>query len=441
MLVVLALLFGCLASAESPAPWKAGVATVSITPSEPVWMGGFSARKKPSEGIRQPLHAKALALQDATGKTAVLVTADIADFTREVSGQIFEHCRSRFGLTRDRLALNDSHTHSGPVIALSEMPLWYEFDEAQAEVVRRYTRGLVEKVVDVVGLAIKDLRPAALEFEQGLAGVAVNRRRVRQRSLPGPVDHDVPVLTVRSPAGELRAIVFGYACHATALDDYQISGDWPGHAQAEIEKVQPGAVALFVQGCGADLNPLPRRTPEQAQRHGQSIAEAVFQVVSKKMRPVGGPLKTEYELVSIPFHPVPTREELEKHTASTSSMERKAGQRLLRILDRDGRLPASYPYPIQVWQFGSGLKFIALGGEVVVDYSLRLKAQYGWDNTWVAGYSNDVFAYIPSLRVLKEGGYEGGDANIGDGHPGPFGGATEEIIVEKIQDLVERLKK
>jgi hypothetical protein len=122
-------------------------------------------------------------------------------------------------------------------------------------------------------------------------------------------------------------------------------------------------------------------------------------------------------------------------------MDRNAAQRLFRIVDRDGRLPASYPYPIQVWQFGSGLKFIALGGEVVVDYSLRLKAQYGWDNTWVAGYSNDVFAYIPSLRVLKEGGYEGGDANIGDGHPGPFGGATEEIIVEKIQDLVERLKK
>ena len=109
---------------------------------------------------------------------------------------------------------------------------------------------------------------------------------------------------------------------------------------------------------------------------------------------------------------------------------------MLSIYERDGKLPGSYPYPVQVWQFGRGLKWIVLGGEVVVDYSLRFKKQYGWDDTWVAGYSNDVFAYIPSVRILKEGGYEGGGAMIGYGQPGPFTDTVEETIAAKVEELV-----
>lgn len=420
--------------------WKAAVAKVVITPSEPIWMAGFASRTKPSEGVRQDLYVKALALQDETGKTAVLVTADLCDFTREISAIVAERCHRKYGLTRDRLVLNDSHTHSGPVIALTEMPLWYSLDEGQAEVVRRYNRWLLDKIVDVVGAAIQNLSPATLSFEQGLAGIAVNRRRVRERSLPGPVDQDVPVLAVRSPNGDLRAIVVGYACHATALSDYLISGDWPGFAQAEIEKVHPGAVALFVQGCGADSNPLPRRTADLAQKYGQILAEAAEQVLNAKMKPLAGPLNTAFELVDVPFHKVPAREALRHRLEDKNVYTRRNARRLLNILDRDGKLPDRYPYPVQVWQFGRGLKFIALGGEPVVDYALRLKGQYGWSDTWVAGYSNDVFTYIPSLRVLREGGYEGGDAMIGDGFPGPFGAAIEEIIVEKVSELVERTK-
>jgi hypothetical protein len=109
---------------------------------------------------------------------------------------------------------------------------------------------------------------------------------------------------------------------------------------------------------------------------------------------------------------------------------------MLRTIEREGKLPSHYSYPVQVWQFGPSLTLIALGGEVVVDYSLRLKAQHGWEDTWVAAYSNETFAYVPSERVLKEGGYE---AQGGDG--GPFGAATEEIIVEKVNDLVRLTKQ
>jgi hypothetical protein len=245
---------------------------------------------------------------------------------------------------------------------------------------------------------------------------------------------------VRSPEGKLLAVAFGYACHNTVLADYLINGDYAGYAQEALEQAHPGATALFVAGCGADANPLPRRSVDLARRYGQILAAAVDEVLERKMKPLGGPLVTLFDHVDVPFQKPPSREEFEKRLTDPDAARRRHARYMLDILERDGRLPDRYPYPVQTWQFGRDLTFLALGGEVVVDYALRFKNQYGWNNTWVAGYSNDVFAYIPSLRVLREGGYEGGGAMIGYGQPGPFGAAVEEVIAEKVDELVRRAR-
>ncbi|MEN6606776.1 MAG: neutral/alkaline non-lysosomal ceramidase N-terminal domain-containing protein [Bryobacteraceae bacterium] len=427
-------LLGCTAVSGQTSEWKAGVAAVSITPREPIWMAGFGFRKHPSEGVRQDLYLKVLALEDQSGKVSVLVTADLVDTNRAVWDEIAALCEKQYGLTRDRLVFNESHTHSAPVVVRRHIPALYPVDEAQAAVLRRYVTELTTKAVEAVGLAIRDLAPATLDFGQGFAGIAVNRRRVRDRSLPGPVDQDVPVLRVRDARGNLRAVVVGYACHATALSDYQIGGDWPGYAKEEIEKAHPGVTALFVQGCGADSNPLPRSSVELARGYGKVLAEAVNEVLKSRMTPLTGPLNTVFERIDLPFQKPPTRAELETKSAAGD----QTAKLLLKVLDRDGKLIDRYQYPVQVWCFGRGLTFIALGGEVVVDYSLRLKARHGWNNTWVAGYSNDVFAYIPSARVLKEGGYEGGAAMIGEDFPAPWDPVVEEIIVNQVDKVVAR---
>lgn len=439
-IVIITVCASCAASlvAQETVGWKAGVAKTVITPSEPIWMAGFGSRNKPSEGVRLDIYVRAVALQDATNKPSVLVTLDLAGIEKEMADDMAERCRKEFGLTRDRLVLNVSHTHSGPVAGLVPMPL-YDLEPGQRETVRRYTNDLIDKTVRTVGQAIQGLAPAKLEFGQGLAGIAVNRRRVRLRSLPGPVDQDVPVLAIRGRDGGLLSVVVSYATHATALSDYLINGDWPGFAVAEIEKRHPGTTALFVQGCGADANPLPRRDEKLARNYGEILAYAVDEVLRGRMVVLEGPLRTAFERVDVPFHEVPTREDLQRRLNDRSVFVRLYAKRLLSILDKDGVLPPTYPYPVQVWQFGRGMTFIALGGEVVVDYSLRLKKEYGFDRTWVAGYSNDILAYIPSLRVLQEGGYEGGDAMIAFGRPSRFGAAVEEIIVEKIHDLVKRV--
>ena len=433
------LLFALLGAGLASAAWRAGTARVNITPQEPIWLAGYGARTKPSEGVLQDIYAKALALQHDTDPPAVIVTSDLLGFTSQMAATVADGVVKKYGLPRERLVLNASHTHSAPVTGQLLRPA-YPLDDAQSAIIRRYTDKLLHQVVDLVGASLRNLAPAQLAFEQGSAGFAVNRRRVTLRQLPGPVDHDVPVLSVRTADGKLAAVVFGYACHATVLSDYVVNGDYAGFAQEAIEKDHPGATALFVAGCGADANPLPRRSVDLARSYGKILAVSVAEVLGRKMKPVGGPLVPAFDRVDIPFQKPPSREEFQQRLKDSDASRRRHAQYMLDLLERDGRLPDRYPYPVQVWQFGRDLTFLALAGEVVVDYSLRFKSQYGWNNTWVAGYSNDVFAYIPSLRVLREGGYEGGGAMIGYGQPGPFGAAVEEIIAEKVDELVRRTR-
>jgi hypothetical protein len=431
------LAIGLWAPASAATGWKAGVAKVKITPTEPIWLAGYAARNKPSEGVLQDIWAKALALEDETGAVSVLVGADLLGFTKPMADTVAAEVAKRYGISRERLVLNASHTHSAPVTGQMLRPA-YRLGPEQQEVIRRYTANLLDQVVEVIGEALQQREPVELGFEQGFAGFAVNRRRVGHREYPGPVDHDVPVLSVRRAGGDLIAIVFGYACHATVLSDYEVNGDWPGFAQEAIEKAHPGAVALFVAGCGADQNPLPRRKAELAGKYGEILAVAVDFVLEGKMKTVTGPLSAALELVELPFQPVPTREEFRQRLRTGTDAEKNHAEHMLDILDREGKIWDRYPYPVQVWQFGDTFTFISLAGEVVVDYALRFKKKYGWDDTWVSGYNNDVFAYIPSLRVLKEGGYEGGGAMLYYGQPGPFAELVEELIAEKVDRVVRR---
>lgn len=428
--------------AEATTRWMAGVATVDVTPHEPIFMKGYGSRTNSSEGVRQNLYVKALALRDETGATSVLVTSDLHSYTRHMSDTIADAVRTKYGIARDRLILNGSHTHSGPALtAESWLRPAENISPEQEVVIRRYTARVLDQIIDVIGRAVQAVSPAQVSFSQGSAGFGVNRRRVGagMRHLPEVVDQDVPVLNVRNLEGAPRAIVFGYACHATSAPaDYQIGADWPGYAQAAIEAANPGAIAMFLNGCGADCDPMPRSMEELPKRHGETMAIAVGQVLRRQMRPVAGPLTTAFDYADIPFQTPPTREALEERLKTDTGMRARHTRLMLGILEREGKIYDHYPYPVQVWQFGTALTLIAIGGEPVVDYALRFKAEYGWEDTWVAGYSNDVMGYIPSLRVLKEGGYEAGSAMINYGRPGPLAPEVEEVIAKKVNELVTR---
>ncbi len=430
------------ATLAARADWQAGAAAVSITPTEPFWLAGYASRTKPHEVVRQNIFAKALALRDtSSGATAVIVTLDLVSIRRAQAEPIAAEIQKRHGIPRDRILFNASHTHSAPILGDAGSYLYHFGDkpEKYLEPIARYGEFARARILEAVDQAVARLEPATLSFGQSLAGFAVNRRRVTNRNWPGPVDHDVPVLAVRNAVGAVRAILFGYACHNTVMGDETVHGDYAGYAQAALEQRHPGAVALFVQGAGADQNPLPRRKVEHLERYGTTLADSVDEVVAAKPRAVSGPLKTAIEFPVLNFQPPPTRAELEKQTASTSETERRHAQRLLASLAKDGKIVDTVLYPVQAWNFGS-FRLLALAGELVADYSVRFKNTYGHDALWVAGYSNDVFGYIPSLRVLREGGYEGGGAYQFSGFPGPLAADVEDRITSAVSRVMEKVK-
>ncbi len=414
--------------------WKAGLATIIITPEEPVWMAGYGIRDRPSEGILHDLWAKALALEDAQGNLIVLITTDLLGFPRKISNRIRDQLAIHYGLERSQIVLSSSHTHGGPVLMDALFDI-YPFGPEHIEVIRRYSEDLEKKIVELTGKAIDSMVPAGLYSQNGVVRFQVNRRNnpvatlFRETELKGPIDHSVPVLKVTGPSGELMAVVFGYACHPTTLVGYQFSGDYAGFAQIEIERLHPGAVAMFFQGAGADMDPVPRRTIPLARQYGRELAAAVDRVLQEEMKELEPAIFTAYSEVDLMFSNPPGKEELTKlKNEETGYRQRWAANQLARLAE-DQPLPSSYPYPVQIWKLGDQ-PIMILGGEVVVEYALELKKLFGYE-IFVMGYANDVMSYIPSETVLQEGRYEGESAQMVYGMPATWEPGLQDKILNK----------
>ncbi len=392
-------------AAPAPSPLKAGAAQVIITPETNMWMAGYAGRKKPAEGKAQELFAKALALEDESGSRLVIVTTDLIGILPSLRASIEEKAATAHRLPPESLLLNASHTHSGPE---------YRLREGREQEAQDYTAFLEAKLMEVIAAALADLKPAQVSWNRARCGFAMNRRLLAAtgyKNAPnpdGPVDHEVPALQVLTPEGGQRAVLFGYACHNTCLGDYEYCGDYAGYAQEYLQQNRSGFVALFLNGCSGDQNPYPRRGDvvpgvsalELAQMHGRSLANAVEVAMQVPRRPIGGPLRSAYQKVRLDYAPEKQRQ--------------------------------PHDYPVQVARLGGALTLVALGSETTVDYSLRLKQELSATApVWVAGYSNDYTGYVPSLRVLKEGGYE---AQAG------WAEDVEERIIGKVRELFEAVK-
>ncbi len=403
---------------QVPVVWKAGAASVVVTPEKLLSMSGYSSRKTPAVGKVQELFAKALALEDEAGGRLVFVTLDLIGVPQTLRRTIAARAEAEYKLPQANLVLNASHTHSGPSMRTS--PLTEKDQENPlARDAFEYTVKLTDDIVAVIGKAISELQPARLTWNKARCGFAMNRRR--DYTLPpehpnankapnpdGPVDHEVPALRVEAPDGTLRATLFGYACHNTSLGFFNYCGDYAGFAQQYLQENRPGFTALFLMGCGGDQNPYPRRSDvvpgitdlELAQQHGRALANAAEMALSVNPRSVTGHIRAAYEEITLDY----------------AKPER-----------------APHQYPVQVIKLGKDLTFVTLGSEVVVDYSLRFKRELaGTAGIWVAGYSNDYTGYIPSLRVLKEGGYE---AAAG------WADSVEDRIATKVHELHARLSE
>lgn len=427
------------------AEWQAGFAAVKITPEAPMPMAGYAARNRPSEGVAADLHAKVLVLLDANGERAAWITTDLIGLRGTFTESICQRIMQRTGLKRYQLLINSSHTHTGPAFAESDVAA-YGISPELADRMRAYRELLQERIVSAVEQALARLEPVELSYGSGVVPFPMNRREhTADRGVilgvnpRGPSDRSMPLLKVASADGKVRAVVFGAATHNTTLtqDEYRISGDYAGFAQDYVQQRLPGVQAMFVQGFAGDSNPYPRGTLELARQHGETLGREVLRVLDTRLTPLLGPLHLQFDYVQLPLAVPPSRLEIEKMTARGSpSWQSWMATQMLQALDKGQKLPTHYRAPIAVWQFGSDLTLVALSGEAVVDYVDLIQRALGPLRLWLSAYNNDVFGYLPSARVLEEGGYE--TRGVVHGGPGFFAPAAEEAVVSKVGELAVR---
>jgi neutral/alkaline ceramidase-like enzyme len=444
-----AMLGSVRAFAEQQPSWKAGVAKAVITPEKSVWLAGYGSKRAP-DGKLHDLWMKALALEDSDGRRVVLITSDFQGVPKVMSDRVFKLLHQQFKLERAQVLLTFSHNHCGPRLG-DDLVDYYPVDAEQVALVEEYTDLMVTKCVAMVGESLAKLSPASLRIGEGRATFAVNRRNNREADVPdliakgmplvGPVDHAVPVMTVTRPSGSLEAVLFGYACHPTTLSFLTWCGDYPGFAQLELEKNHPGTTAMFVNTCGGDQNPLPRRKVELCEKYGLMLAVGVEEALKQPLKPVSSGLRTAFEMIDLPYLKVVSREELIGLTQDGNAIKARWAARLLTKLDAGDMFESAYPYPIHAWRLGQEMLIIGMGAETVVDYALRFKQEFG-EGTWVCGYADDMISYIPSRRVWEEGGYEGGYNLYEYGRPAfRWSGDIEDRIAASVHKLVKQVRE
>jgi len=412
---------------------RVGTARIDITPESPIRLCGYASRTTPNEGVEQPIVAAALAFQPAGQPPVLLISVEVTAIPATLTERLAKRLAERADLPRERFVLACTHTHGAPCVtgALPNM-FGRAIPEAHTEAIERYTQTLFERLERIALSALAQMEPATLYCNQGRATFGANRR-----TEGGPVDPSLPVLVARSRDGRPLAIVVNYACHCTTLRGLnRVNGDWAGQARQQIEAMYPGAVALITLGFAGDINPSPRGELEHAQEYGQRVASEVErlladQMVALRRGPVCGVTR-----LTLPFERIPDRAEWERRAGEEGAVGYHARQ-FLALLDRGGSIPEALDYPVQVWSFGRDLTMVFLAGEVVIDYALRLKAEHPNHRLWLTAYANDVPCYIPSVRVLREGGYEPDTSNLYYGQPNRLAESIEDKIVGAVRALIE----
>ncbi len=414
--------------------FRAGSARVDISPTNAVRLMGYAARANlaaPTE-VAQRIHARALALTRGD-QTAVVVTIDNCILPGAVAYEIRANIAKASGLAPGNIAFAVTHTHSAPCLSGAAPSIFAaDIPPAEQAAIDTYTRMFVARVGGAVLQSLERRVPSRVSWGQGQVGFAANRR-----TAGGPVDHDFPMMRVLNADGSLQAVLANYACHCTTIDGgfNAVHGDWAGSAALELEAAHPGVVALVAIGCGADANPAPRGTTALADAHGHEIVVEAERLLALPLAEITNAPSAKARTIALPYRPHFTRAELDERAKIPGIVGHHA-RRWIARLERSEVPPPMLPYPVQTWAFGDQFAMVFLGGEVVVDYALRLKRELDPSRIWVNAYANDVPCYIPSRRILEEGGYEAESSLWYYDRPQRLAPETEDLIVNTVKELL-----
>ncbi|MEX2381231.1 MAG: neutral/alkaline non-lysosomal ceramidase N-terminal domain-containing protein [Opitutales bacterium] len=423
---------------------EVGVARIDITPQGPIRLAGYGNRRTESDGVLQRLEAKALAFGSDEQGPSLFITVDLIGIPGHITAALRDQLADKIDSNPAQLVISASHTHSGPEVGNLLNHFGEPLPTEQLGRIVQFLDELAHKLEEVSLKALRNRKPSIVDWGQGEVGFAMNRRVLDDGrwigfgTVPdGPVDRALPLLRITDIEGNISAIVVNYACHGTTLgpDINKLHNDWMGEAQRIIEERHPGAIALVAIGAGGDANPEPRLELEYTTQHGTEIADEVDRLLTSSLHQLSAPPVGRYKEIKLPFAHVPTVQELITQAAESGAKGYYARFALERIA-RGESLSSSLTYPVQTWKFPDGPTMVFLAGEVVVDYSLRLKKELNDDRVWITAYANDVPSYIPSCRVIQEGGYEVDASMYSYDRPSRYVEEIEDMIIETVHELL-----
>jgi hypothetical protein len=364
---------------------RAGAAQTDITPPIGFPMWGYAARHdKPSQGVLDPLRARALVLATDQERIA-LVSLDLG---RPPTRQSTEAIRKRVESAGiHHLFLVASHTHHGPVLELDTWPTPQE----------SYVRRLEQKIADVILEAAGRLRPARL----GVAAAESRLNRNRHSKLPNPpVDRQLLVLRVEDRDGKPIAHAVNFAAHAVLRPSglLKFSADYPGPLADLLEK-ETGAPCLFLQGAAGDLSPGTEGDDRTPERFGELLGREALALLKDLRCPAGTGTNPQVQEEDFRF---PCRVDL-GNAAIRFAMGRAFFPDLIAFYEREYR-EGVHPH-LTVALLDGRLGFVGVSGEFFCGHALSLKRRARLDHVFFLGYCNDYHQYFPTIEAASEGGY------------------------------------
>ncbi|MDH7570466.1 MAG: hypothetical protein QHJ73_12870, partial [Armatimonadota bacterium] len=407
-----------------------------ITPRSSVWMDGYGARDRPSEGVYAPLWARALALRQGA-VTAVLVVADVLNFDPQQEARLKGAIADGVGVRPEAVILAATHTHCGPRVADILMP--GERDHA-------YLQWLEGEMLAAAREALAKAQPAHAAFSRARCSFGVNRRLpdgaggVRFWYNPeGVVDRDLDTYWFSTEAGAPLASLTVYGCHPTSRSGYLLGPDYPGFVRQGIERGW-GGTAVWATGCAGNVRPgfLDEagrfRAAEVAEvmEAGESIAAEAL-AGRARQRSIHAPaLSVACGTAYLPIETPPTRAELEAMAANGNGVAAQWARRLLVRMDAGG-LEERVPFTIQTLRLDAAHAVVFLAGEVVAEIGLEIKQAYPYEAITTAAYANGLVGYVPSRSIHPQGGYEVRGAYQFYLQPAAFTAEAGDVILGEVR--------
>mgnify|MGYP000901791593 FL=1 len=447
----------------------AGVSKKMITPDAGIDLAGFGRLDRKNIGVHDNLHVTTLALKQ-NEKCVLIICADLIGFGFQLTKDIKNDIKKKYGLTEDEILLNASHTHSGPQTLENMLVTLGKRNE-------NYVRYFKECVLSSVDEALSSMEEISIYYGKTECNIGINRRLILdgkanfQPNEKGLSDKSVTVMKIMKD-DVVKAVLFSYACHPSTIGADYVSADYPGAAKRLIESelgiktdkvvsditcTDNGIVALFMQECCGNIRVRTIKddnfisgTWEDVNKFGVELGSTVVKLCKSEMKQLkedhgkntgksvistdNSSISTDIKYIELPFKGVKTEEKLKEIKLNGNVHEQLWAE---NMLENYNILKDTVTFTIQKIELNKEFSIIAMGGEVVAEYGLYVK-NIDPDKTVIsAAYSNGLAGYIPTDEMFEQGGYEPDGSTIYYLYPSQLENSIEKVIYDNLNKIAK----